>query len=596
MRKPKKKKQALNTRRGAASHHQKLEGGFRALSHGILGCAHKGLLRYDFLQEVCGMVIDFSGCDSVEIWLKERDHFFCGETTRSRKSFRYEVIPPREHTSDEHVGPLKKDSTVADLCWAILNGEVRAAAPSALGHFKTIWTGDASRGISAQWTLDGRTHTQRIIPTDTCRSVALIPILIEEGVGGVLQLKSSKKDYFTQDEIGLYQDVAQTLGDAFVQRRMGVSLRERVKELRCLYGIVQLATQQGLTLDALLQSIVELLPPAWLYPEATSANIYLDDKVFSSASVHQGRSRQEADIIVNGAPRGKVEVILSAAKPELDEGPFLKEERRLIDTIAGEIGLIIERKLLERERTRLQNQLMHADRLATIGQLAAGVAHELNEPLESILGFSQLLKRSSGMAGQTQKDLDRIIKASLHAREIVRKLVTFARQQAPEKVKTDLNTIVEDGLYFLEARCTKAGIRVLRDLSPNLSAIAADPVQLHQALVNIVVNAIQAMPLGGTLTIRTLPDDSHVMLSIEDTGVGMSDDVLKNIFTPFFTTKSAGQGTGLGLSVVHGIISSHGGSIRVESRPGQGSLFEIRIPVFRHRTEQLTTDHDKTAG
>lgn len=577
----------------AASQHHRVVGGFRALSHGILGCAHKGLLRFDFLQEICTMVADFSGCDSVEIWIKEREHFFCGEASRSRKSFRFETIPPRDRDPGEPPSALGKESSVADLCWAILNGHLETTPSTDIRCFKTIWTGDATRGLSVQWTMRGRKHTQRIHPADSWRSVALIPIMVEESVDGVLQLKSNKKNHFTQEEIDLYQDVAQTLGDAFVQRGTGVSLRERVKELRCLYGIVQLAIQPGLSIETLLQSIVELLPPAWLYPEITSAQITFDDRVYSSTSVHHGHSKQEAEIVVNGVTRGKVEVILSAEKPELDEGPFMKEERRLIDTIAGEIGLIIERKLLEKERGRLQNQLMHADRLATIGQLAAGVAHELNEPLESILGFSQLVKKSAELSGQAQKDVERIVKAALHAREVVKKLVTFARQQTPEKVETSLNTIVEDGLYFLESRCTKAGITVVRELLPTLPAIAADPVQLHQALVNMVVNAIQAMPLGGTLTIRTHVDELYATLSVEDTGVGMSEDVLKNIFTPFFTTKAAGQGTGLGLSVVHGIVSSHGGSIRVESKPGQGSLFEIRIPLLRHRPKQFVASQDE---
>lgn len=576
-------------------HHQRIVGGFRALSHGILGCAHKGLLRFDFLQEVCMMVSEFSGCDSVEIWIKEHNHRFCGEVSQSRKSFRFEIIPPREHEANEPPSALGTTSSVADICWAILNGDPETTPISTVRQFKTTWTGDAARGLSVQWTMDGRRHTQRIHPGDSWRSVALIPIAVEDSIDGVLQLKSIKKNYFTQDEIDLYQDVAQTLGDAFVQRRTGVSLRERVKELRCLYGIVQLALQPGLTIDTLLQSIVELLPPAWLYPEITSAQISFDDKVFFSTSAQHGHGKQEAEIVVNGATRGKVEVVLSAEKPELDEGPFMKEERRLIDTVAGEIGLLIERKLLEKERSRLLNQLMHADRLATIGQLAAGVAHELNEPLESILGFSQLVKKSSELNSQTQKDIERIIKASLHAREVVKKLVTFARQQTPEKVETNLNTIVEDGLYFLESRCAKAGIKVMRELCSNLPAIAGDPVQLHQALVNIVANAIQAMPLGGTLTIRTHADDLNAWLTVEDTGIGMNEEVLKNIFTPFFTTKGAGQGTGLGLSVVHGIVSSHGGSIRVESKPGQGSLFEIRIPLTNVRTEHLTVNRNETA-
>lgn len=541
------------------------------------------------------MVAEFSGCDSVEIWIRERDHYFCGEALRLRKSFRFEMIPPREPFTDDSLPLLPENSSVDDLCWAILGGTLITDPGSDAAQFKTIWTGDAKHGLSVQWLRGGRKHTQRVHTDDTWRSVALLPILVEDHVDGVLQLKSSRKNHFSEDEIALYQDVAQTLGDAFVQRRTGVSLRERVKELRCLYGIVQLAVQPGLTLEALLQSIVELLPPAWLYPEITTAQIFLDEKVYSSTSIHRGLSKQEADIVVNGISRGKVVVTLSAAKPELDEGPFMKEERRLIDTVAGEISLLIERKLLEKERARLQNQLMHADRLATIGQLAAGVAHELNEPLESVLGFAQLLRRATDLTDQTLRDTDRIIKAALHAREVVRKLVSFARQQTPEKVETNLNSIVSDGLYFLESRCTKAGIILARELAPTLPSVTADPVQLHQALVNIVVNAIQAMPLGGTLTVRTHSDERNVWLSVEDTGIGMSDEVLKNVFTPFFTTKTSGQGTGLGLSVVHGIVSSHGGSIRVESKPGRGSLFEIQLPLSVNRTDQTTSSYHETA-
>lgn len=595
MKRPAKHRQKRNPRAGSSLRHHKLTGGFRALSHGILGCAHKGLLRFDFLKEVCTMVAEFSGCDSVELWIHERDHYFCGEVTRSLKSFRFEMIPPREQDKDQPLVPLSKNSSVHDLCWAILNGTWNSQQPADGRVFKIVWTGDTARGLSVQWTSAGHRHTQVIYPHDTWRSVALLPVVVEENVEGVLQLRSSRKNHFSLEEINQYQDIAQTLGDAFVERRLGVSLRERVKELRCLYAIVQLAVQPGLTIDALLQSIVELLPPAWLYPEITSAEIAFDDKKYSSAAVHRGLSKQTAEINVHGATRGAVTVMLSAEKPELDEGPFMKEERRLIDTVAGAIGLLIERKLLERERGRLQGQLMHADRLATIGQLAAGVAHELNEPLESILGFSQLLKKSSDLSTQTSKDTDRIIKAALHAREVVRKLVSFARQQTPEKTETNLNAIVEDGLYFLESRCAKAGITVSRELAPSLPSISADPVQLHQALVNIVVNAIQAMPLGGTITVRTTSSDQHVLLGIEDTGIGMSEDVLKNIFTPFFTTKTAGQGTGLGLSVVHGIVSSHGGSIRVESKSGQGSLFEVQLPLSTNRGEYPKVTNDEGA-
>jgi len=131
---------------------------------------------------------------------------------------------------------------------------------------------------------------------------------------------------------------------------------------------------------------------------------------------------------------------------------------------------------------------------------------------------------------------------------------------------------------FLESRCAREGIKLVRQLSSDLPLITGDASQLHQVLVNLVVNAIQAMPSGGILTIETTRDKDEVLLSVQDTGTGMSEDVLKQIFIPFFTTKQVGQGTGLGLAVVHGIVTSHGGTIHVDSEVGQGTRFEVRLP------------------
>ena len=134
-------------------------------------------------------------------------------------------------------------------------------------------------------------------------------------------------------------------------------------------------------------------------------------------------------------------------------------------------------------------------------------------------------------------------------------------------------------MYFLEARCSKSGVQVVRELARDLPQIVADPAQVKQILVNLVVNAVQAMPDGGTLTIGTRAIDSSVELFVEDTGTGMSAEILEKIFLPFFTTKDVHGGTGLGLSVVHGIVTAHGGTIKARSRPGLGTRMEIRLPI-----------------
>jgi two-component system, NtrC family, sensor kinase len=234
------------------------------------------------------------------------------------------------------------------------------------------------------------------------------------------------------------------------------------------------------------------------------------------------------------------------------------------------------------ERALLEDQIRHADRLATIGQLAAGVAHELNEPLGAILGFSELLASSADLSDKDAVDVRKIVGACLRARDIVNKLRLFARQTPPQRSEVDLNEIINDGLYFTEAQCARQHVRIVRDLDAELPKIDADASQMYQLLTNLTVNAMQAMPEGGELRILTRRSDRAVSLVVEDTGFGMDADTLAKIFVPFFTTKPADQGTGLGLSVVLGIIVGHGGTIEVESTPGRGSVFEVLLPTDGH--------------
>jgi len=378
--------------------------------------------------------------------------------------------------------------------------------------------------------------------------------------------------------------------------RAQAALRERVKELTCLYGIAQVAERPGISLGEILQGIVELLPPAWQYPEITFARIVLDGRSYATRGFREGKQQQSADLVVNGETRGLVEVTYAEPKPRLDEGPFLREERHLIDAVARQAALIIERRQAEEEKSRLQEQLMHADRLATIGQLAAGVAHELNEPLGSILGFAQLARKCPDLPPSADQDIAKIVTAALYARETIRKLLVFARQMPSKTARVNLNRVVEEGLSFFEARCANEGIELVRSLSADLPQIVADPGQLNQVLVNLLVNAIQAMPDGGRLGVATQWSGDQVSLIVEDTGLGMSREVQKQIFVPFFTTKDVGEGTGLGLPVIHGIVTTHGGAVEVDSTVGRGTRFEIKLPVADGPPDVEESGKDGTRG
>jgi signal transduction histidine kinase len=406
----------------------------------------------------------------------------------------------------------------------------------------------------------------------------LVPISVEKENIGLLGLKKKIRDFFKQTDVEFYEGISQALGVALGYRQAQVELRERVKELMCLYGIAKIVEQDELSLEDILREIVKILPPAWLYPDIASARIILDDQSYLTPHFQEGEHKLKTDIVVGGSTRGFIEVSYSKEKPELDEGPFLKEERTLIDAIARELSIILERTQTEVEKEKLQDQLRHADRLATIGQLSAGVAHELNEPIGSILGFAQLLQKEPGLSDQACGDIEKIMRASLHSREVIKKLMLFSRQMSPQKTRINLNQVINESLYFLESRCAKEGIKIVRQFSPDLPDIIVDQAQMTQVLVNTIVNAIQAMSDGGKLTVRTGVSGKCVSLTIEDTGVGMEENIQRQMFQPFFTTKDVGKGTGLGLSVVYGIVTSHKGSINVYSKIGQGTKIEILLP------------------
>jgi len=362
-------------------------------------------------------------------------------------------------------------------------------------------------------------------------------------------------------------------------KTLELALVERVKELTCLYSIARLAIETELSLDETMQRIAELLPSGWHYPEITSARITVEGRSFTTPEFHLTPFCQRADIVVGGETCGEVTVVYREPKPEADEGPFLREERNLLNAVASELSLIVERRRAERDRSNFADQLQHADRLATIGQLAAGVAHELNEPLAAILGLAQLSSKAADLPEPVARDLEKIVKATLHAREVIRNLLLFARRVPPVKISVRLNELVEEALALLESRRAQSGIELVRSLEEDLPDLTADPAQLRQVLVNLLVNALQAMPRGGRLEVRTGSETGHVFVVVTDSGIGMSEDVRKKLYAPFFTTKDVGEGTGLGLAVVSGIVNSHGGTIRVESEVGRGTRFEVRLPL-----------------
>ncbi len=234
------------------------------------------------------------------------------------------------------------------------------------------------------------------------------------------------------------------------------------------------------------------------------------------------------------------------------------------------------------ETNRLRDQLLQSDKMAAVGQLVAGVAHELNNPLTGILGYSQLLlRRFQDMDQATVKDLEAVIGEAERATRIVQNLLSFSRKHKPMKTVTDLNRAVRDLVELREYELKVNNIEVVTELDESLPRTMADVHQLEQVLLNLVNNSTDALRgrKDGVITIATSSDGRFIKVAVSDNGAGIAPEDLPRVFDPFFTTKEVGQGTGLGLSICYGIIEEHGGTIEIDSRPGEGTRVEFTVPI-----------------
>jgi two-component system NtrC family sensor kinase len=265
---------------------------------------------------------------------------------------------------------------------------------------------------------------------------------------------------------------------------------------------------------------------------------------------------------------------------------FSPADVNLLIAVGSQISSAIERSMLYEEARqayenlrRTQEQLLHSEKLAAVGQLISGVAHELNNPLTAILGYSQLLTSSGQMGQQGIEYADKLYKQAQRTHRIVQNLLSFARQHKPERAAVQINQTLEETLALRDYDLRMSNIRVHLDLAPDLPVTAADPHQLQQVFLNMVNNAVDAIlerSTEGDLWVRTGLNGDRLFIEFADSGPGVKD--ASRVFDPFYTTKPVGKGTGLGLSICYGIITEHGGTIRVSNVPNRGASFTIELP------------------
>jgi signal transduction histidine kinase len=322
-----------------------------------------------------------------------------------------------------------------------------------------------------------------------------------------------------------------------------------------------------------------------------------------------GRLQQENDpkfITVAGVPlKFKGQVIGTLAV--MDDRPeklFSNEDVQLLELLAPQAAISIRNARLYQEleeRVHAQQvaeaRLIRSARLAAVGEMAAGIAHELNNPLTTVTGFVELALKELPAEIPQRSDLELVLQEAHRARGVVRRLLDFSRPSEDQRSRADVNELIEQVLPLFDHLARTGGVSLVTELDPTLPWIVIDPNQIKQVLINLIHNALQAMPHGGILTMRTARESgpgthangSHlpasplttgwIVITVSDTGEGIPPKNIERIFEPFFSTRPAGKGTGLGLSVSWGIINSHGGLIEVDSQPGKGSSFRIYLPI-----------------
>lgn len=355
------------------------------------------------------------------------------------------------------------------------------------------------------------------------------------------------------------------------------ALKERIKELTCLYEVSSIIANTDFEfIEDTLKAIAFSLKKAFQYPEKTDVLIKSETWAIETNPFSEDHLTITSSIKIFNAEKGKIIAHLNTS--EIEEINFLKEEQSLLDNVALKIGSLFERIEIQKNEASLKRQMEHADRLSILGEITAGIAHELNTPLANILGFSELLKDDLKSDKKAVSDLDKIIQNAIFSREVVKKLMFFACEMPQEKQRINLVPNIKNAIKLLDATFKKEQVNYKLIFEGDELWLRADSVQLTQIIFNLLINAIYFSPKDGLVTITAQSSKKDIILTISDEGEGFKEEDMDKVFQPFFTTKPQGDGSGLGLSVVHGIVASHQGSIVAKNNSKKGATFIIKLP------------------
>jgi len=388
---------------------------------------------------------------------------------------------------------------------------------------------------------------------------------------------------------GMHIDISDRKHSEEVLRKQKHNLGERVKELNCLYGIYNLVDKQGWHLKKVFQGTVDLIPPSWRYPEITCARIIIDETEFTTKTFHESIWKQASDILVYDEKAGVLEVFYLEEKPTIDEGPFLKEERNLINAIADQLGHITERKRAEEALEAAKQEAESANRAKSI--FLANMSHEIRTPMNAVIGFSELL--SSLVTDKKQKSyLESIQIAGRSLLQLINDILDLSKIEAGkleiQYEPVNPHIIFNEIKQIFHMKISEKKLDFIIDVDVDIpNAIMMDEIRLRHILFNLVGNAVKFTEKG---YIKLAARKRHkkkdhskldLIISVEDTGIGIPQDQTSQIFESFRQQEGQSSkkygGTGLGLAITKRLIEMMNGEITVDSTPGKGSIFEITL-------------------
>ncbi|HRE75732.1 MAG TPA: HAMP domain-containing sensor histidine kinase [Flavobacteriales bacterium] len=352
-------------------------------------------------------------------------------------------------------------------------------------------------------------------------------------------------------------------------------LRERVKELSCLYEFQKIFQKTDSDLIQLLEEARRVIPAGMQHSEFAESFIILDAITLGDITKPDSKSFIEALIKIDGRNRGKIIVYYNSPDHSLN---FLEEEKLLLNKLADEISWLVERTEQKAIQQQLEEQMTRSDKLVLVGEIAAGFAHEINTPLGSILGFSELLMNMD-LPEEAKRDLQRIHHAALHSREIVKRMMMLSGDYPLQIVPNNIGECINWSVEMLGPQAAAKGVQISVTLDKEIDVFSFDRIQMIQVLLNLISNAVNALHEGGNVYVETRKEHDNIVLIVRDNGPGILPELREKIFTPFFTTGKIGQSAGLGLAVVQSIIRNHGGEITMRSHTGKGTEFCITLPT-----------------